>query len=384
MRVAFFTNNFTPRQSGVAISNSSLKTGLEELGTRVFVFAPCYWSLFKNQVESDVMRIQSIRYPQENVAFPVPMLNSRKINQQLKRFNPDIIHIHQPFLLGRYGAKLAGRLNIPAVYTYHTLNDEYTRLIPLSQVLCQKYIKACESYCARRSRVVVAPTVGIKSYLQQKGYSQPIRVVPSGVDLEHFSDKNIVLAKKKKVASRLEIKPGQLQFMFCGRISPEKNIEFLFKSFVEIVKRLPQAKLLIIGSGVKKKYYQRLGAKLGLAKSLKWLGHVQHQDLIYYYSLADLLLFPSKTDTQGIVIYESLAMGVPVLALKSMASRTIIKNNINGALVEKENIYDFANQACSLASFKKSFNWTLPPDYSDKATTKKMHLLYQQLIKANE
>lgn len=384
MRVAFFTNNFSPRQSGVAIASQLLKAGLERLGTKVFVFAPRYWSLFKSRPETGVMRIQSIRYPQENVAFPVPLLNSHKIKERFKKFKPDIIHIHQPFLLGRYGAKLAGQFNISAVYTYHTLNDEYTSLIPLSKVLCQYYIKTCERYCMNLSRAIIAPTVGIKHYLLKRGYTKPIWVIPSGIDLKHFSSRNIVLDQKKSIAQYLRIKPDQTMFLFVGRISPEKNIEFLLRSFIYIKKNLPSSRLLIIGSGVKRKYFQHLAGQLGLNRGVEWLGHVQHHDLIYYYDLADLFLFPSKTDTQGVVIYESLAMGVPVLALKSLASGAIIKDNINGAEVDGENPLDFAQRALSLTRFKKYMNWVLPLEFSYQATAQKVRSIYNQLKKSNE
>lgn len=381
MKVAFFTNNFSPRLSGVAISNSLLKRGLTELGVEVFVFAPQYWSRFRRPQEENIFRIRSLRYPKEKVAFPIPFFNCQKIQRAILEIKPDLIHIHQPFLLGRYGAKLAGRFNIPAVFTYHTLNEEYTHLIPVSQKMCKNYARISEKYCQARSRAMIAPTPGIKKYLEKNGMASRVEVIPTGIDFNLFSPDKLDPSLLQQARQELGICGRGPIFLYVGRTNAEKNISFLIKSFWHLTKKYSRAVLMIIGSGVQRASYIKMAEQLNIGNSIRWCGWVPQENLPYYYHLSNLLLFPSLTDTQGIVLYEALAMGLPVIALDSMASQAIVQESVNGSLVAKQTPLEFARAADQYIDFKSKMYWQLPRDsYSYHSMSANTLSLYNSIL----
>ena len=379
MRVVFFTNNYLPRLSGVAISASSLKKGLNQLGVEVLVFAPRYHSVFKKELEKDIVRIRSFRYRKELFSLPLPFMHVSKIKRALYHFQPDIVHIHQPFLLGPYGLKLAHQNNLPAVFTYHTINEVYVSFIPFTRTLCKRISDHNEKHCAAYCNVIIAPTLGVKDYLRGKGIKTPCQVIPTGVDLDLFSFGQIDAARLTKLRQQNKIKIGQPILLHVGRLTTEKNIQFILDGFSQVLKRVRSAILLMIGSGVQSSLFIKEAKEMGLAGSIRWLGRQNRELVADYYALADLFLFSSQSDTQALVIYEALATGLPVIALDSIACRAIVQDKINGSIVRKKDPSEFADRIITFLDFKKEMKWSLPQDYSYQTMAARTLDLYNQL-----
>lgn len=380
MKIAFFTNNFLPRISGVAISVNTLKVSLEKMGVEVFIFAPCYQAFYPRDKEEKIIRIRSIRFwGLKRTAIPISFFNVQKINRYLKKIKPDLIHIHHPLLLGKFGLKKGLDYKIPVVFTFHTLYKRYGHYFPFNLSIFKQEIQKYILECANRSNLVIAPTKLIADYLESEGVKNKIAVMPSGIDIKKYNQ-SFSSAELEKFKKQLGIAVSSKVLLYVGRITPEKNIDFLIKVVKKIVKIRKDVVLIMVGDGILLNSRKRLTRKLKLNQNIIWTGLQPYEKLPLFYGIADLFLFPSRTDTQALVLYEALASGLPVVAIDSLASKAIIHNGKNGFIVP-ENIFQFARIIMSNLSFKKKKLINLKKEYSSGQTTYKTYELYQQVIK---
>lgn len=379
MKIAFFTNNYYPRLSGVATSVSLLKRHLENSGVEVFVFAPSYQK-YDDSEEKNVIRIRSLRFWWlKRFALPIPFFNIRKINRALKKIQPDIIHFHQPFLLGRLALRRGKKLKIPVVFTYHSLYEQYVHYFPFHQGICKRMANYYTRDSANRSDLVISPTEIITEYLKNLGVKTRIEIIPSGVDTRVYSrqlDRSKLVSFKKS----LGITSNQRILLHVGRIVNEKNICFLLKAAQKILSEKKDIVLIIVGEGTLLNSCRRLTKHMGLQQQIIWVGAEYPEKLPWYYQASDLFLFTSKTDTQAIVIYEALASGLPVIAVESLASKAIIKNGVNGFRVI-ENVESFAKAVIdNLDSKDKNASLIKINEYTPSEMAKKIYNLYQKVL----
>jgi len=328
MKIGIFTNIYKPVINGVVNSISSFKKGLEELGHEVYIFAPKHPN-YKDD-EKRIFRIESVSLSsKEKYRLSLPIF--RKSLKAIKQL--DIIHTQHPFIMGYYASFFADIYNKPLIFTHHTQYEKYTHYIPFEQEITKKFTRWIVNDYANKCDCVIAPSESIKKMLLKQGIKSRIEIVPTGINLDVFENPNREIIRK-----RYDFGLEQKLLLYAGRISKEKNLEFLIKSFKLILNKKPNTYLMLVGRSAKKGYLINLIKKLHLETKVFLVGHsnaVQN-----YYGAADLLVFSSTTETQGLVLVEAMAAGTPVVAVDSPGVRDVV-NGKNGLMV-KESIREFS------------------------------------------
>ncbi|MBK1873637.1 MULTISPECIES: glycosyltransferase [Marinobacter] len=327
LRVAMFTNNYLPFIGGVPISIARLKKGLEQLGDKLLVVAPRY----KDQpaVEEHALRVPSLLAMGEKREFRLANIFLGRIRKRVRAFHPDIIHLHHPFWLGSLGLFMARRLKVPAIYTYHTRLEHYAHFVPLPGLIFRNLIShALIKRFANKCDGVIVPTYSTEEYLRMIGVKTPTFVQPTGIEYTRFqavADEEIT-----ELRQALNLK-SETVFISVSRLSNEKNIDFM----IEAIGRLHQEStkpfhFLMIGEGHQKERLQNKIQELGLEDQITLVGAVPPEKMATWYRLGDAFLFASKSETQGMVILEAMAAGLPVVAVRSSGIDDVVRHGING------------------------------------------------------
>lgn len=324
MRIFFVTNNYTPYSGGVISSINAITDNLRLQGHEVFIITLDFLGEHHNDPDY-VIRINCpIKFMYRKNHMAIPWRPTHAITQLLQTYKPDIVHVHHPFLLGASALRATRTLNIPCVFTYHTLYEEYAHYIPLPTMLTKPLIRFIVKKFCNSVNGIIAPSNAIKNYLLSQHITTPIQVIPSPL-------RTIFLTPLTLHSSENPNK-HYFELLVVSRFVPEKNIPFVF----DIFKNLPNNfSLTLIGYGTDYDKLQRLAFKtLQLSpERVRFIHKPEQHELLNYYRNSDLFLFSSTTDTQGIVIAESMSQGLPVIAIDGPGQRDIIINGTNGFII---------------------------------------------------
>ncbi len=334
MNIVMMTNTYKPFVGGIENSIEMFTEEYRKKGHNVLIVAPEYEG---ENSEDGIIRIPAIRRF-NGTDFSVPLPIPGILNKRLKRFRPDIIHSHHPFLIGDTAQRASASFRIPIVFTYHTVFEEYTHYVPFKSKALIKFIKQLTAGYANTCDRVVAPSQDIKDQLREDGVKSEIDIIPTGIYPEKFKKKNAGNLRK-----RLSLDNEAKLLGFISRIAAEKNVEFLTDSVISYIRRFPDTHFVVAGKGPKQERIREMFKKSGLEDKYHELGLLQGEDLISAYQSIDLFVYASKTETQGLVIAEAMAAKKPVVALSARAVKNIISNGYNGKLVPEENPEIFAD-----------------------------------------
>ncbi|ATZ73121.1 glycosyl transferase family 1 [Idiomarina sp. X4] len=327
LKVAMFTNNYLPFIGGVPISIERLRCGLEKLKDTVLIVAPRYKK--KQEKEKNVIRMPSIFSFGEKSEFRFANIFSSAVRKKVKAFKPDIIHVHHPFWIGSLGVYMARRLKIPAVYTYHTRLEHYSHFVFLPGSLFRNIIAHfLVRRFANKCDAVIVPTDSTEEYLRMIGVTASTYVQPTGIEYERFQ--HVEPTEVEKLKKRLNIK-DETVFVSVSRLSNEKNIDFMIDALAELKKNTDKPfRLLIVGDGHQKQRLQTKIDELGLKQTIQLVGSVAPEKMANWYQLGDAFLFASQSETQGMVILEAMAAGLPVVAVRSSGIDDVVEDGFNG------------------------------------------------------
>ena len=326
MRVALFTNNYLPFCGGVTVSVETLRRGLEARGHEPWVLAPRFPGAA--DVTPRILRYPSIpaaTYPE----FPLAIPYSRRIARRVHALDFDIFHAHHPFLLGPAARRLARRQERPLVFTYHTRYDKYAHYVPLRRDLVEAAARFLSTRFAARADAIIAPSAGLREELRARGVRVPIAVVPTGVDLARFSPGERAAARRARALDE-----NALLILYVGRLDREKSVDRILSAFSRIAGTLPQARLVLVGQGTQGDELRRMAAGLHAAGRVTFAGVCAHEGLPEYYRAADLFLFASETETQGLVLAEAAACGLPAVAVNAPGCAEVIHDGDTGVLTK--------------------------------------------------
>ncbi|RAP33502.1 hypothetical protein DID77_02960 [Candidatus Marinamargulisbacteria bacterium SCGC AG-439-L15] len=376
MNIAIFTDTYFPQINGVVISTDTFKKSFEEMGHTVYIMCP---KIKGYKDESDaVWRFPSVPYPFQR-EYRLVMPYSKKL-KKFSELNIDVIHAQTPFSMGYLAGYLGKKYKIPVVHTYHTFFMEYVHYVPLLPKKWMKKWATGESrrFC-NRCKAIVVPSSEMKSPLLEYGVTVPIDVIPTGVTPPVVSeqDKNTFLKESGISAS-------DNLLVFAGRLGLEKNIYFLFEAFAQILKRVPQSKLLIIGDGPERENLESKIKKHGLSSAVVFTGYLSREDVFTALSASKCLLFPSKTETQGLTVVESLSVGTPVVCINEMGVRDVLENEKGGFLTE-DSIDDYVEKTVllleneSIYQEKKKAALERAKEFSELKSAKKMISIFERV-----
>lgn len=323
LSIVFVTNNYIPYCGGVVSSIHAFYDELEKQGHKVTIITLDF--LGKNHCdERNVVRIVcpiKFRFNQNHIAIPF-FLNAQ-IKREIAKLNPDIVHVHHPFLLGPVACNVAQKMGKPVVFTYHTLYEKYLHYIPFPTVIVEPIVrKLVKNFCTNVQTIIV-PSTAVQQLLIKQGIITPTVVLPSPLEPIFFSGIQYKQIRKRK----------RFKLLTVSRFTKEKNITFLLEMFAQL--DASQFELTLLGYGSEfNALHSHAYTKLGLSDNdVKFIVKPSKEKLLQYYQNADLFVYASQTETQGLVMLEAMASGLPVISLPGPGQQDFIENDKNGYLV---------------------------------------------------
>tara|TARA_R110000787_G_scaffold220068_1_gene328822 strand:+ start:48372 stop:49655 length:1284 start_codon:yes stop_codon:yes gene_type:complete len=330
VNIVMLTNTYSPHIGGVARSIAAFANALRERHHQVLVVAPEFPG--QPATEEGVLRIPAIQNfngSDFSVALPVSGLLSSELNC----FRPDIVHAHHPFLLGMTALRIARYRNLPLVFTHHTLYERYTHYVPADSATLRRFVIELATHYGNLANQVFAPSESIATLLRQRGVLSPIDVVPTGVQTALFAEGN---GRDFRRANNIPDKAFVVGHL--GRLAPEKNLVFLARAVADFIGNNANAHFLIAGVGPLEKDISALFEQRGLAEKYHAVGTLAPKQQSDAYHAMDVFAFSSKTETQGMVLTEAMAAGVPVVALDASGAREVVKDGENGCLLQDDSV----------------------------------------------
>lgn len=325
MHIAMFSDSYLPYVSGVVRSIESFTEELRARGHTVSIFAPAYPN--QGPDEPHVYRFPSVRTPYHR-EFTLALPFSPHLARTGRALGLDVIHVHSPFIMGRVGARLARQLGVPVVFTHHTLYDEYVHYVPLAPpALTRRLTVRAVTAFANRCHMVIAPSHAVEQRIRAQGIVAPLRVIPTGIDTEVLAS-----GDPQWLAQTWGVPSDEPVLLYVGRLAKEKNLDFLLEAFARVVARIPKAWLVFAAGGSEKEHLEARARQLGIAQRLIITGVLPYARVIDAYAGADLFVFASQTETQGLVIGESMAAGLPVVAVAASGVTDLVRDGVDGYL----------------------------------------------------
>jgi glycosyltransferase involved in cell wall biosynthesis len=343
MRILMISDTYFPRVSGVASSIRSFRMGLTRLGHEVDLLIPAYGP--GEAPDTGILQAPARRvffYPEERLMTPLGLMGLRR---RLGQRRYDLIHIQTPFVAHSYGTHLAHRLEIPAVLSYHTYFEAYMGHYypwfpaPLRRSLIRRISRRqCHAVAG-----VIVPSRAMAEILWSYGVNTPLQVIPTGIDAAPFASGDGAAFR-----ANLGIGPEKRVLLYAGRIAPEKNIPLLLEVIERLRPVLPEVLLLLAGDGPARAALEAQSARRGLADVVRFLGYLDRESTLRdAYQAAEIFVFPSQTETQGMVLLEALAAGLPVVAIPALGAADLLASR-QGSRSARPDPGDFSEQCLRL------------------------------------
>lgn len=342
MKALYVSDVFFPRVNGVSTSIASFAGELRRRGHDVQLLAPRYGG----EGTSDwVLRLPGRRVPFDPEDRLMRARAVRPLVPWIRSCGFDVVHVQTPFVAHRLGRRLARDLDLPLVVSYHTFFEEYLEhylpLVPRS-LLRLAARSFSRGQCANADRVVV-PSSAFHEILTRYGVRTPMTVLPTGLDMAEMSG-----GDGNRFRRRLGIPPARPLLTHVGRMAHEKNVGFLLEVVTRVRERVPDVLFVLAGEGPARRDLEATADRLGLREHVRFVGYLDREGPLQdCFAAGDLFLFASRTETQGLVLLESLALGTPVVSTAVLGTRDVLVRG-RGARVVPEDVEPFADAVTSL------------------------------------
>ena len=339
MRILMISDVYFPRINGVSTSIQTFRRGLHAAGHETILIAPEYPGAAPD-TETGILRVPSRGVPRDPEDRAMKLGAIRALRSQVEKLEPDLVHIQTPFIAHYQGAALARALRVPVIESYHTYFEEYLHhYVPLMPRSIMRFIarRFTVSQCNVLDALVV-PSRAMEQALVDYGVKCPMHIIPTGMEMERFA-----AGDGQRLRTQLGIGAGQPVLVHVGRIAHEKNIGFLFRMFAQVLRSKPGAVFIVAGEGPALASCKTYVRSLGLTPHVRFVGYLaRERELLDCYRAGDLFVFSSRTETQGLVLLEAMALGVPVVSTAHMGTADIM-NPQRGARVASDDEGEFAN-----------------------------------------
>lgn len=327
MKICMMTNTYLPHVGGVARSVSTFAEEYQRLGHEVLVVAPEFdGKPLPARAEAMVERIPSLRnFNGSDFSVRLPL--AAALSDRIDAFQADIIHAHHPFLLGDTALRIAMNKNVPIVFTHHTRYEDYTHYVPFSDTVKEVAIEIPTHY-ANLCDGVIAPSESLARILRRRGVTTPITVIPTGIDVQAFG-----AADGRAFRARQKIPADTYVVGHVGRLALEKNLGFLANAVALYLQQHDKAYFLVVGDGPSKAEFEAVFEAHGVRDRLLLAGKRTGRALREAYRAMDVFVFASQSETQGMVVAEAMAAGLPVVALNASGVREVVSDGKNGFLL---------------------------------------------------
>lgn len=327
MRIAIFSDSALPILNGVSVSIQALVTELRNLGHSVTIFTASHYNY--RDPDPNTYRFRAIEIPwSKNYPLAIPPFLG--MLRRFRRHSFDVIHTHTPFTIGFVGLRWGESHGIPVVSTYHTLYDRYAHYIPY---LPRRYVRfkiaKHTNFYYNSVDHVITPSRAAYRWLRRHSVKSPISVIPTGAPPRGFYE-------RAEVRHQLGIPPEHRVMLYVGRIAKEKNLGTLFEMAARAFAVDPSLRLWLVGDGPYRQACAEMARNLGIGDRVVFAGFVPREQVDKYYAAADLFVFSSITETQGLVVQEAMSYGLPAIAVAGGGASAGIQNGVNGFIVKNE------------------------------------------------
>ena len=343
MKILFISDVYFPRINGVSTSIETFRHELRALGHTVHLIAPSYQTMTDD--ESGILRIVARSVPLDPEDRFMSYSAVMKHLKSLQGEKYDIIHIQTPFVAHYLGVKLSRLLNIPCVETYHTFFEEYLyHYIPfIPKGLMRHIAQRFSRHQGNSLHGMVVPSHPMLHVLKSYGITTPTEVIPTGIEPASF-----VPGDRTAFREKYGIAQNRPVLLFVGRVAFEKNIGFLLKVLKRVRREIPDVLFMIAGEGPALKSLSHEASAMGLADGIKFIGYLdRHTELNSCYCAADIFIFASRTETQGLVLLEAMAQGTPVVSTAELGTRDVLQEGL-GVWIAKEEPDDFSGKVIAM------------------------------------
>lgn len=323
LHVLKLSDVYSPRINGVSTSIQTFRRDLARQGVRVTVVAPNYPGAdSEGDMVADIVRLPSRAVPLDPEDRLMQWSFLAQLDHLLAGAEFDLVHVHTPFAAHYAGLRLARSRGIPCIATYHTHFEEY--LSHYIRFLPRAALRSTARWLARQQcnalDAIVVPSQPMAATLCGYGVNTPLHVIPTGLPESQFRR-----GEGKRFRQNWGIAPHHKLALFVGRAAFEKNIGFLLEMMAWACQQRPELMLVIAGEGPALPALQRQARALRLDENVRFVGYLPREGgLRDCYAAADVFTFASLTETQGLVLLEALAVGLPVLAIPALGAAEII------------------------------------------------------------
>jgi len=363
LNILMISDVFFPRVNGVSTSIQTFTESFLAEGHKVTLIAPDYPD--KHLAEFPVIRIPSSKLPFDPEDRLMSKRKISKLLPQLEKQQFDLVHIQTPFVAHYAGVYLAKKLGIPSVVSYHTYFEAYfEKYLPwLPSGVLRKIARKYSASQCNQVNGIISPSSQMLAKLREYGAESEAAVIPTGLKLDQYQHDG-----DSSFRSKHNIDEDDQVLLYVGRVAHEKNIPFLIDVFAEIVESNNDVKFVIAGEGPAQKSLQNRVEVLGLEDQVIFVGYLDREtELVDCYQSADIFVFSSETETQGLVLLEAMACNLPVVSVASMGSKDVLIDG-EGCLISKLDTDEFSNKVMSLLT---------DPDYAKQLAEAGKHYVSQ-------
>ncbi len=331
MRIGIFTECYHPIMNGVVVSIDTFRKELEKQGHEYVIVTTGYPNF--QDTEKNVLRIRALPFAKHK-GSKYPIARPQSVQRWAKILEPyklDIIHCQHLLSSGSLGLKVAKKLKIPAILTYHTLMTEYVHYVPFFGAFARGWIIRKSRNYGNQYNAIVTPGPSMARLLESYGVTTPITSIPTGINLESFQNP----FSKEEVYQKWKIPQEHAKLLvYVSRIGKEKNIYFLLEAIKKLIleKNHRDVHVLLIGPGNELENCQQWVKENGIAEFTTFTGKLDKEETNRTLPQGKVFAFPSVTETQGIVVLEAMAAGVPQIAINQMGAADYVVNGVTGFL----------------------------------------------------
>jgi 1,2-diacylglycerol 3-alpha-glucosyltransferase len=314
LRIAFFTECYRPIQNGVVAAVDALSDALRARGHDVVCVTPTMPGYREDN--ASVVRVPSLPLPAPTAyRLTLPLLPHRALARSAR---PSIVHAHSAFVTGWMAIRAARRYRAPLVFTYHTRLEDYAHYVPFETRMTRSAVVRLTRVYANAASAVTVPNPAMERHLRDLGVTTRIVVLPCPIDVAFFARG----VRREQVRRRLGAGPSDRLVLIVARLAKEKNLDLGLAAFARLAVR--GARLGIVGAGPERERLEALAGQLGIAGRTTFAGEFSRAELPDCYASADAFLFTSQSETQGLVLVEALAAGLPVVAVDTPQTRDVV------------------------------------------------------------
>lgn len=343
MKILYISDVYFPRINGVSTSIRTFVEQMQNLGHEVHLIAPDYAVATEDEAWIKRIAARSIYFDPEDKLMKWGAAMQKL--PELRRENYDIIHVHTPFVAHYLGLRLARELNVPCIETYHTFFEDYLHhylpVIPKS--MARSIARVISKRQCNAVDAIAAPSKPMLDVLRAYGVKAEAEVIPTGLQQHSFKE-----ADGQAFRLKYDIPLDRPMLLFVGRVAFEKNISFLLEMTKLLIAKHPDVLLVVTGQGPAEESLHQLALELELEHNIKFIGYLdRNTELNACYQAADIFVFASKSETQGLVLLEAMAQGTPVVAISELGTASILIEGM-GALIAPDNVEGFADRVHEL------------------------------------